>query len=128
MYNRWNPYSEEVKSIPSVYWIIAFNFIQVKSSQDWENNMLPHAELIGQLTHPEIYTEYRKFVDKKKKEDSLKKGESYYKETRNGFSGGGSSNAHYDPTIGLVDEEGRVIVPKDEYEQMTGIAGIAVSY
>lgn len=128
MYNKWNPYSEEVNSMPPIYWTLAFNFIQVKATSDWNRFILPHAEMIGQLTHPEIYTEYRKIVDKKKKDDSLNKGQDYYKETRNSISGGGSANAVYDPKIGLIDENGRVIIPKDKYEQLTGIAGVAVSY
>ena len=128
MYNKWNPYSEEVNDMPPVYWTLAFNFIQVKAASDWEHFILPHAEMIGQLTHPEIYTEYRKIINRKKKEDQLGKGQDYYSETATSISGGGVANSHYDPKVGLVDETGRVIIPKEKYEQLTGIAGVAVSY
>jgi len=128
MYNKWNPYSEEINSIPPIYWILAFNFIQTKSKYDWEHVTKPHAELIGQLTHPEIYTEYKKIMDRKDKKDSLEKGKDFYEKTRDGIAGGGSANAIYDPKRGLVDEDGNIIISKDKYEEMTGIAGIAISY
>ena len=128
MYNKWNPYSEEVNNMPPIYWTLAFNFLQTKAASDWDRFILPHAEMIGQLTHPEIYKEYRKLVNKKKKEDSLPKGQDDYKDTVEGISGSGSANAVYDPSVGLVDENGRVIISKEKYEQLTGIAGVAVSY
>ncbi len=114
--------------MPPVYWILAFNFIQTKATFDWDHFILPHAEMVGQLTHPEIYTEYRKVMDRKKKADQLKKGQDYYEETKDSITGGGSANAIFDPERGLVDETGRVIISKEKYERMTGITGIAVSY
>lgn len=127
MYNKWNPYSKEVQDIPFVYWILAFNFLQVKSNYDWKNYMLPHAEMIGQLTHPEIFKEYAREKKKHEKIDSRKKGEDYYQSTREGIEGGGISNARYDPQKGLIDENGTVIIPKEKYNEMLGLDGIAIS-
>ena len=127
LYNKWNPYSKEVQEIPFVYWVVAFNFIQVKLSQDWKSFMLPHAEMIGQLTHPEIYKEYAR---EKKKYERLEKnpsGKDYFESTSVGIEGGGISNAKYDPQRGLVDEEGRVIIPKEKYDDMLGLDGVAIS-
>lgn len=128
MHNKWNPYSEEVSNIPWIYWIMAFNFLQIKATSDWDNKMLPHAEMIGQLTHPEIFTEYKKHKDKMEKREKLGKGQDYYESTVDGVEGGGTANAHFDPNIGLVDDKGRVVVPKEEYERMIGMEGVAISW
>jgi hypothetical protein len=128
MENKWNPYSEEVKSIPPVYWVLAFHFLQVKTRNTWENVLLPHAEAIGQLTHPEIYREYDKIKKNRGKLDNTNPGDSYYNEGTWGVSGGGVSNAHYDPTKGLVDADGKVLIPNEEYLGMIGLDGVAVSF
>jgi hypothetical protein len=128
MENRWNPYSEEVRNIPWIYWVLAFNFLQVKAKFNWESVMLPHAEAIGQLTHPEIYKEYAKIKKNREKIDGTNAGDSFYEENLQGISGGGASNARYDPTKGLIDLEGNVVIPKDKYEDMLGLDGVAISW
>jgi len=124
MHNKWNPYSEEYQNMPWIYWVLAFNFLQIKTQFDWTNTMLPHAELIGQLTHPEIFQEYKKI----KKRAQIEEGADYYKDSADGIEGGGSANARYDPNVGLVDMKGNVIIPKEKYDQMFGLDGVAISY
>jgi len=129
LYNHWNPYSSEVNSIPSLYWALAFNFIQVEKRNQWETHIMPHAELVGQLTHPEIYKEYIVWKEREKRQKAFeKKGGDYYKEDRDGLVGASTANAYYDPMRGLVDTDGTVIIPKEKYEKMIGIDGIAVSW
>ena len=128
LYNKWNPYSKEVEDIPWIYWTLAFNMIQVRFKTDWDHKILPHAEMIGQLTHPEIFTEYKKQKDRIDKRDNLKTGQDYYETTPDGIEGGGIANAHYDPRLGLVDETGKILIPKEKYEQMLGMEGVAISW
>lgn len=127
MHNKWNPYSDEVKNIPFVYWILAFNFIQVQQNHDWKNFMLPHAEMVGQLTHPEIYKEYDREKKKRETLNKTKEGEDFYKESASGIEGGGVATVRYDPVKGLVNEEGTIIIPKERYDEMLGLDGIAIS-
>jgi len=99
------------------------------NKHDWDNFYLPQAELIGQLTHPEIYTEYLKYKKKKQKKEELKDGDSYTSVAPDGtIIGGGVSNAHFDPTIGLVDEKGNLIFTKEKYKDLLGLDGFAVTY
>jgi len=126
--NNWNPYSKEILSIPQIYWVIAFHFIQVKKRYEWDNIHLPIAEMIGQLTHPEIYVEYNKIKEKKRRLKEAGPGGEFFEESRDGIQGGGTSNSHYDPERGLVDENGNVLISKEAYDDMVGIEGIALSY
>ena len=128
MNNKWNPYSEEIKNMPAIYWAMAFQFLQIQKKHEWENTYLPLAEMIGQLTHPEIYKEYRKVKDRYDKLKDKGEGADFYKETATGTEGGGVANAHYDPNLGLVDNDGKVIVPKENYENALGLDGVAISY
>jgi len=127
LYNKWNPYSDEIMNIPPIYWIVAFNFIQVQSRHAWKNNILPHAELIGQLTHPEIYKEYDKLKKRRDKLNDLQEGEDFYVENADGIEGGGSTTCRYDPIKGLVNADGDVVIPKEQYDNMLGLDGIAIS-
>jgi len=114
-------------SIPPVYWILAFNFIQVQYRHDWNNTVLPHAEIIGQLTHPEIYREYDKAKKRREQINDVKNEGNYYKEDEEGFEGGGVTTFKYDPNKGLVNDKGNVVIPKEQYESMLGLDGVAIS-
>ena len=124
MHHRWNPYSDEIKKLPMSYWTLAFNFLRVHENHVWDNLWKPHAEFVGQISNPEAFGEYLKY---KKKEKVLKEEGQMFEETPDGTSGAAIANAHYDPTKGLVDGTGRVIMPKEQYEQMIGLEGIAIS-
>lgn len=128
MHNRWNPYSDEVKNIPNIYWILALNFIQMGIRHEWEGLLKPQAELIGQISNPEVFSVYRKEMKKKERLKTTESGKSYYKTTKDGFEGGGVANAHYDPNKGLVDENGQVIIPADQYSDLIGFGGAMISY
>jgi len=126
--NKWNPYADNIKSIPEIYWILAFNFLQVEHKSEWENMMQPHAELIGQLTRPEVFKEYIKAKEKQEKMSNLEEGQEYYSTTAQGFEGSSVANARFDPAIGLVDNAGNIIIPKEKYEKMIGMEGVAISW
>lgn len=119
-HNGWNPYADEVKQLPSFYWIMAFFFSRLKIFQEWEGLYKSNAELIGMLTHPEIYEVYRKQLDASKKGGSreIHSGDKTYTE----------ANAHLDPILGLVDKDGKVIIPKDEMDKMQEAEGIALGF
>jgi len=128
MHNKWNPYSSEVKNTPWIYWILAFTQIQIEKKQQWEGIVVPHAELIGQFANPEMYQKYDQIKKEKGKVKGLKEGEQYYKETEEGIKGGGAANARYDPHKGLVDMNGNTIIPREKYNDMIGIDGVAISW
>lgn len=114
--------------MPAIYWAIAFNFIQVKLQDDWNSFWKPHAEMIGQLTHPEIYKEYKKYKDSAERKELGEPGSHEYNVTKDGVSGGGVASAHYDPEKGLVDTKGKVLVAKDDYDKLLGLDGAMMSY
>lgn len=115
--------------MPWIYWVLAFQFIGVSQVNTWDRFWQPHAEMIGNLTHPEIFKHYAKAKEQKQKlEQRAKEGKDFFEENINGTSGGGMSTGRYDPNKGLVDMEGNVIIPKEEYENLIGIDGAAISY
>jgi hypothetical protein len=125
MHNKWNPYSKEVQDIPIVYWALMFQQLQLKDKYEWDNKILPHAELILQLTAPENYKIY---YNEKERNKKINKEKDYYKEDASGIEGGGEATARYDPKRGLVDMQGNVIVPAEEFKELTGIDGVAISF
>ena len=128
LHNKWNPYSEENKNMPVTYWVTAFNFIRLQKKDEWDNLYKPLAEMIGQLTHPDIYKEYEKIKNKQAGIDDMEVNKDYYKETSGGRSGGGTAGAKFDPVKGLVDMNGNVIVSKEQYQNSIGLDGVAISY
>ena len=130
LHNNWDPYSEQVKRLPSHFWIISFYMLQMKPIVNWKQVLEPHAELIGQLTHPDIYQQYNKlkkdYREKEKrglpKQSSITVGNRTINQT--------VADAHYDISKGLVDADGNVIIPKEKYENLLneGSSGVAVSY
>lgn len=126
-HNRWNPYDPELYDVPDIYWVIQAQILSVMYSTKWNLEIKPHAELIGQLTHPEIYKVYAEEMEKRKKINAAGAGGEYVKEHRGGMEGGASANSHYDPTKGIVDENGNVLIPKEKFENMMGLDGVAIS-
>ena len=122
-YNKWNPFSEEVKEIPDFYWLMSFQMIRLELKTKWEEFYKPTAELSASITKPENYKAYREYQDKVAQQK--KKGASV--DTKVGDAHYATSNAHYDPTKGLVDGEGNILIPKDRFEKMSGFDGIALS-
>ena len=128
MYHHWNPYSDEVKNIPWIYWVLSFNFLQVKHKHNWEGTLLPHAELISQIANPEAFMVYYKHKKKQAKAKEVGAGGEYYTDTFEGIEGAGSANSHFDPEKGLVNDKGTVIIPREQYEEMLGMDGVAISW
>jgi len=131
LHNKWNPYSEDIKSIPMHYWLISFHMIRQQNIvMNWKESLEPHAELIGQLTHPEIFQEYKKMKDKieRKKQDGAPV--DITTSTDTGTSSYAETDYHYDPIKGLVDANGKIAIPKERFDETMRIdgVGIPVSY
>jgi len=122
--NGWNPYSKEVNQLPPFYWLMAFYTLKFKNYQKWEEHIKPHAELVGHITNPEVYQKYKEFENKRKQiRDS--KGPN---EIRVGDTTHAVADSYYDPQRGLVNSNGRVIISKGDYERLSKIGGVAVSF
>lgn len=137
-YNKWNPYSEEIKNIPDIYWMIQFQMVQLANKRLWEDFYRPSAELTGQITNPQVFKAYydhmRRQERRKKEKEKAGKDSSFYYENKEKDMNSeytyseAEANAHYDPTLGFVDEKGKVIIPKDECDSMIGFDGAMISY
>jgi hypothetical protein len=126
-YYGWNPYSDEMKRMPSFYWIISYSFIQMHRRQEWDHMLKPQAELIGQIANPDVFKQYSDFMKKLEREKSLDKGEVVVSQGSN-VSVSAATDSHYDPELGLVDGYGNIIIPKERYDKLIGLGGVAVSY
>lgn len=95
---------------------------------NWKEQLEPQAELIGQLCKPEVYKQYATM--KKQIEEKKKKGEPL----EASYQDGGKkvthaiADTHYDPMKGLVDSKGEVLIPKEKYDKMLNLGGVAISY
>ena len=128
LHNKWNPYSDDIKKIPTHYWMAAYGMISQGIVMNWKEQLEPQAELIGQLCKPEVYKQY--ITMKKQMEDKKKKGaplEASYQDGNTKVTHA-VADTHYDPTKGLVSEKGDVLIPKDKYDKMLKLDGVAVSY
>ena len=111
------------------YWLIQFMFLNLDRKRDWKQFLEPQAELIGQLANPDafkVYYEYKKKYEAAKNasknndgEIKVSTGTGEYVETETDY--------HYDPAYGIVDKQGRLIIPKDQYEKSLGLDGVAIS-
>jgi len=139
-HNKWNPYSAFAESLPDMYWFLQFQFIQLERKQTWEHFLLPTAEMAGQIANPEVFKVYYDHKKAREKENKRKK------DSKNAINDSGEmrvvnksgdsineyveseANSHFDPEKGLVDNEGRILIPKEQYEKLIGLDGIAISY
>ena len=127
LHNRWNPYSDEVKNIPTHYWISAFYMLRHQVIIRWKESLEPHAELIGQLTHPEIFKEYKKYKDSMERKRKEGKPLDVTISTDKGTMSHAIADVHYDPLKGLVDFNGKIVVPKGKFDEKSQMDGIALS-
>lgn len=103
--------------------------IRNQSIIDWKEGLEPQAELIGQLTHPEIYKEYIKFKEKIK--EKKEKGEpiNVTIKTEKGVSAYSQTEHKYDPNKGLIDANGNIIIPKEKFAKMMHFEqGVPISF
>lgn len=100
----------------------------MKAKDTWERTFKPHAEFVGFLTKPQMYKIYAEEEEKRKRLESLKDGHEVTIDSQSSLSGSGIANSHFDQDKGLVDEKGNVIIPKEQYEKMMGLSGVAVSF
>ena len=126
-YNGWNPYSDEMKRMPSFYWALAYSFLQMHRKQDWDHMLKPQAELIGQIANPDVFKQYYDYNKKLEKEKIENKGEITTSHEGT-VSISAATDAHYDPELGLIDGNGNIIIPKERYDKLIGLGGVAVSF
>lgn len=125
-----NPYSDEVKRLPDIYWFMQLLCIKVQMKHDWQYFWEPQGELIGSIAEPQVFSVYLKNKNKlnSRKVESIEDAISNPTGETLGGLLGGETDHHYDPLKGLVDEEGRVLIPKEEFDKANNIGGIAISY
>lgn len=117
-----------MKKLPIHYWFTTYTMIRQQVIAQWKDSFEPQAELIGQLTHPEIFKEYRKMKDKIEKQKEEGKPINVSISTNKGISSYAETDTHYDPNKGLVDKNGRIIIPKEKYDKVMRLDGIAISF
>jgi len=111
--NGWNPYAEDVRMLPDAYWLLSFQFVKVKLRKIWDNLYEPSSELVGYLTHPEIYKIYADHKAKKKQLEETGR-------ARIGDAEYIQANAKYIPKVGIVDlNTNKVLIPEDKMKKST---------
>lgn len=103
--------------------------IDLELKREWENFYQPQAELIGQISNPEVYKYYydqKKQIEQQKKDGKVKGEFSYTSDGTKTTTA--EANSHYDPQLGLVDDKGKVIVSKEDYDKILGLDGVMASY
>lgn len=101
--------------------------------QQWEYLHKPAAELVAQVANPQVFRVYFDNLKKEKRRQSENRDEGFYeskgKDQRSeNYHSESDANTYYDPLRGLVDKNGTVLVPKEHYDKLLGIDGIAISY
>ena len=96
--------------------------IKLKRISDWEYFFKNNSELTASITMPENYKQYSEYQEKVLK----KKGEAV--DTKIGNTHHAIANSHFDPRTGLVDANGNLLIPKDRFENLLDMDGIAISY
>lgn len=129
LYYRWNIYSEEVRNLPIHFWYVTFHMIKTLPVMRWQEALEPQAELIGQLTHPEIFKEYKKI---KNQIDSQTKSGSPINttiQTDKHITAFASTTVKYDPKKGLIDQNGNIVVSKEKYDKTMKLDdGLVISF
>lgn len=125
-YTHQNPYSDETKALPDIYWVTQLMFIKAKMLHEWKYFWEPQGELIGSIAEPSVFQEYAK---NKKRNESPETADSA-SQNPDGFDGFNSAvaNTHYDPAKGLLDTSGNVVIPKNVFDKDANIGGVAISY
>lgn len=122
--NGWNPYSDEIRSIPFSYWLVAFRIHKYKQYEQWTSLLKPLGEFICSIQAPENYGEWKKYITQK--EENKKAGRP--DEVRSGDRHIARANSFFDPEKGLVNmETGEVLVSKEDMKKRLNIEGVAVS-
>ena len=115
------------------------HIINIEMNYTWERFYKPNAELGGQIANPQVYKAYFDAIKKEeRKKEEKKKGKSdsgFYENDVRGLDSEhyyteAEANSKYDPLKGLVDNDGNVIIPKEQYDKLLGLGedGVAVSY
>ena len=121
--NGWNPYDEKVMQIPFFYWQTAFKMKRYMQYREWEDLYKPQGEFIASLTAPENFSQYIKVKEQQERNEK----EGLPDETRSGNVVSASTKVKFDPELGLLDENGKVLIDKDDFMKRNNMEGIAIS-
>jgi len=102
---------------------MAYLGIKTTMKSNWDIFFKSHAELLGSISNPEAFKIYKEYSDKLEEQEG-----SESKEIKVGNNTTAVSDSHYDPRVGIVDNEGNVVMPKEQFEKMLDMEGVAVSY
>lgn len=118
--NGWNPFEEKIKVIPQEFWPYAYNMQRTEKYMIWKELLEPLGELIAHIANPEVFKAYVKF--KKKLEAVENSNGPMVVEVDNTTYA--STNYHFNPDKGLVDEKGKIIMNKTAYLSLLGMSGV----
>lgn len=121
--NGWNPFDESVKKIPSIYWTMAYHIKRMNEYVDQEYKLKPVAELLANIIAPENYSSYVKWKEDSKKNDNGMR----TTKTKNGEAGSGSSEVHFEPGKGMVDDNGKIIIPEKLLQQHSDTSDVIIT-
>jgi hypothetical protein len=128
-HHKWNPYDPQYDALPPEYWISMSLMIRLEYQTAWDSLLKPLGEMVGQIANPDAFQVYWKYAQREKnRKKNVASGEDYYHEDMDGISGSAESNSYFDPERGLVDMKGNIIIPKEKYQEMLGLNGVAISY
>ena len=127
MFLHWNPLSEEVKKIPHYMWPIYYRMHNFTMYHTYERLYKPQAELIASITNPEVYKSYADIKEKEQKAKKEGSPNNYTVTTANSVRSSAKADTYFDPTKGLLDYKGRVLITKEEYVKRMGDGGLIVS-
>ena len=121
--NGWNPFDESVKKIPSIYWTMAYHIKRMDEHVEREYKIKPAAEFLASIVAPENFSAYRKWEEDNKKGNNSEK----TVKTKNGESGASSSEVHFEPGKGMVDDNGNIIIPEKLLQQHNGKSDMIIT-
>lgn len=122
--NNWNPYSEEIMRIPSFYWYTTFQMKRYNQYREWENLYKPQGEFISSLVAPENFSQYLKIKQQRERNEA----KGLPDEVQSGNMVAASTDVKFDPNRGLLDENGNLLIDKEEFLKRNEMEGIAISY
>ena len=124
-FTHQNPYSDESKNMPDIYWLTQMMFIKAHARHDWKTFWEPQGELIASIIEPTVFKEYAQHKKALSKTEDLD--EAKLQPVRLGTTAA-STDSHYEPGKGLVDGNGFILIPDEIFKQKANIGGVAVSY
>lgn len=128
MFLKWNPLSEDVQKIPKDMWPLYYRMYNFTMYQEYERLYKPQAELIASIINPDHYKTYAEVRNKEQKIKEENKPRELTISTPNSVKSAAQADVYFDPTRGLVDFNGKVLITKEEYLKRSNSDGMLVSF